>query len=379
MIGRSRRSHRASRERILFLEALELDDPTERGAYLRGAASGDEALLGCVERLLEQHGKSGGILDRPLSPAAPSETVGCRIGPYTLVQKLGEGGMGVVWVAEQDTPVRRRVALKVLRPGLDSDRVVQRFEVERQALALMDHPHIARVFDAGTTAHGRPYVVMELVKGEPITKYCDLVQESVRDRLALFVQVCHAVQHAHHKGVIHRDLKPGNILVAIQDQVPVPKVIDFGVAKSLGQKLSDKTLYTEFGQVMGTPEYMPPEQAELSGMDVDTRADVYALGVLLFELLTGSTPVTRERLRSSTWGEIVRAIKEEDAPQPSTRLRTCGPTLITLAARSPDRPARTHQPGPGRARLGRPQGAGEGPHPPLLIGSRAGPRRRTIP
>ena len=208
------------------------------------------------------------------------EAVGVKIGPYKLVQQLGEGGMGTVWVAEQTEPVKRRVALKVIKPGLDSAQVIRRFEAERQALALMDHTHIAKVLDAGTTAAGRPYFVMELVKGVPITRYCDELQLPLRERLQLLVPVCQAIQHAHQKGVIHRDVKPSNVLVCIEDGEPVPKVIDFGVAKALNQRLTDESMYTEIGQIVGTLEYMSPEQAELSALEIDTRTDVYALGVL---------------------------------------------------------------------------------------------------
>ena len=240
--------------------------------------------------------------------------------------------MGTVWVAEQTEPVKRRVALKVIKPGMDSARVVARFEAERQALALMDHTNIAKVFDGGTTPAGRPYFVMELVKGVPITAYCDELHLSIRDRLGLFVQVCAAVQHAHQKGVIHRDLKPSNVLVAVQDGRPVPKVIDFGVAKAVGARLTDETMYTELGAVIGTLEYMAPEQAELSALDVDTRADVYALGVLLFELLTGTTPLTRSRLKAAGLAAMLRAIKEEEPPKPSTRLTESKDSLAGLAA-----------------------------------------------
>src|SRR5262249_48508144 len=224
-------------------------------------------------------------------PGPPAEGPGTRIGPYKLLEPIGEGGMGTVWMAEQTEPVNRLVALKVIKAGLDSAQVIARFEAERQALALMDHPNIAKVLDAGTTESGRPFFVMELVKGVPVTKFCDERRLGLRDRLQLFIDVCQAVQHAHQKGIIHRDLKPSNILVALYDDSPVPKVIDFGLAKAAGQKLTEKTLFTGFGAVVGTLEYMSPEQAELNQLDIDTRSDIYSLGVLLYELLTGSTPL----------------------------------------------------------------------------------------
>src|SRR5262249_41390638 len=237
------------------------------------------------------------------------------VGPYKLLEQIGEGGFGVVFAAEQQQPVCRKVALKVLKPGMDSKQVIARFEAERQALALMDHPHIAKVLDAGTTDAGRPYFVMELVKGVPLTQFCDDQRLTPRERLRLFVHVCQAVQHAHHKGVIHRDLKPSNVLVTLHDGTPVPKVIDFGIAKAVGQQLTDKTLVTGFAQMVGTPLYMSPEQAALSGLDVDTRSDIYSLGVLLYELLTGTTPFDKERLQQAGYDEIRRIIREEEPPK----------------------------------------------------------------
>ena len=269
-----------------------------------------------------------------------NEAPGTRVGPYRLLQVLGEGGMGTVYVAEQTEPVKRRVALKVIKPGMDSAQVLRRFEGEQQALALMDHTNIARVFDAGTTDSGRPYFVMELVHGIPITRYCDELHLSIRQRLELFVPVCQAVQHAHHKGVIHRDIKPPNVLVCMQDGNPVPKVIDFGLAKPLHQPLTEGTVYTEIGAVVGTLEYMSPEQAEMSPLGVDTRTDVYALGVLLYELLTGTTPLDRQRLRSAGLVERVRIIKEEEPPKPSTRLTESKESLADLAARRRTEPGR---------------------------------------
>jgi WD40 repeat protein/serine/threonine protein kinase len=343
-------------ERDLFDAALEKHDPAERAAFLAAGCAESPELRQRLERLLRLHAEAGSFLEQPA--AAPAETVdsapgaaprepgpapeevGAHIGPYKLLQQLGQGGMGVVWVAEQTEPVKRRVALKVVKPGMDSAQVLHRFEAERQALALMDHTNIARVLDAGSTAWGRPYFVMELVKGVPITRYCDELHLTLRERLGLFIPVCQALQHAHQKGIIHRDIKPSNVLVAVQDGVPVPKVIDFGVAKALHQRLTEQTLYTEIGQVVGTLEYMAPEQAELSALDVDTRADVYALGVLLYELLTGTTPLDSKRLRAAAYTEVVRLIKEEEPPRPSTRLTQSKEALADLAVRRRTDPTR---------------------------------------
>lgn len=267
------------------------------------------------------------------------ERTGTMIGRYKLLDKIGEGGFGVVFMAEQVETVQRKVALKIIKAGMDTKEVIARFEAERQAIALMDHPNIARALDAGATEAGRPYFVMELVRGIPITDYCDQNQLPTRDRLQLFVKVCKAVQHAHQKGIIHRDLKPSNVLVTEHDGEPVPKVIDFGVAKALGQKLTTKTLFTAFNHMIGTPAYMSPEQAALSGMDVDTRADIYSLGVLLYELLTGVTPFDAETFRQEAMDEIRRMIRETEPPKPSTRLQTLGVQLTEVAKRRQTEPA----------------------------------------
>jgi WD40 repeat protein/tetratricopeptide (TPR) repeat protein/tRNA A-37 threonylcarbamoyl transferase component Bud32 len=261
----------------------------------------------------------------------PSDGPGPRIGPYKLLQQIGEGGFGIVYMAEQDKPVHRRVAFKIIKPGMDSAQVIARFEAERQALAMMDHQNIAKVFDAGTTDTGRPYFVMELVHGVPMTKYCDDNHLTVRERLGLFVPVCKAIQHAHHKGIIHRDLKPSNVLVCLYDGQPVPKVIDFGVAKAIEQRLTERTMFTQYGQIIGTFEYMSPEQAEMSQLGVDTRSDIYSLGVMLYELLTGSTPL--QRLREGGLTETLKMIKEEEPPKPSTRLYSIQEAAKVAAAR----------------------------------------------
>jgi len=250
----------------------------------------------------------------------PDEEAGTMIGPYKLLQQLGKGGMGVVWMAEQTEPVQRRVALKIIKAGLGGDQVLARFEAERQALAMMDHPNIAKVLDAGATSAGRPYFVMELVKGIPFTKYCDQEHLTPKERLELFIPVCNAVQHAHQKGIIHRDLKPSNVLIALYDGKPVPKVIDFGIAKAMHQKLTERTMFTEVGQIVGTLEYMAPEQAELNNLDIDTRADIYSLGVMLYELLTGAPPFPAKMLRAEAYLEMLRMIREVEPPKPSTKL-----------------------------------------------------------
>src|SRR5262249_35958970 len=263
-----------------------------------------------------------GPFQGPAEPTASCEAPGTLIGRYKLLEQLGEGGMGTVFLAEQTQPVQREVALKVIKPGLDSRQVVARFGDERQALALMDHPHIARVFDGGATDSGRPYFVMELVKAVPLTRYCDEPHLTPRQRLELFIPVCQAIQHAHQKGIIHRDLKPSNVLVARYDGQPVPKVIDFGVAKATGQQLTEKTLLTGFGAIVGTLEYMSPEQAEFNQLDIDTRSDIYSLGVLLYELLAGTPPLEHKRVNKSGILEALRIIREEEVPTLSHRLST---------------------------------------------------------
>ena len=285
--------------------------------------------------------------------------------------------MGSVYMAQQTEPVKRAVAVKVIKAGMDSKAVLARFEAERQALAMMDHPNIARVLDAGTTDGGRPFFVMELVKGMPITKYCDERKLTPRQRLELFVPVCQAIQHAHQKGIIHRDIKPSNVLVAMYDDRPVPKVIDFGVAKAAGQTLTDKTLMTGFGAVVGTPEYMSPEQANLNNLDIDTRSDVYSLGVLLYELLTGSTPVDRKSLGKAAILEILRIVREVEAPRPSAKLSQH--RHPAERGRQPrHRAGQALEADEGGTRLGGAEGAGEGPHPPLRHGQRPGPRHPAL-
>ena len=273
-----------------------------------------------------------------------TEKPGTRIGRYKLLEKIGEGGFGVVWMAEQEEPVRRRVALKIIKLGMDTKEVVARFEAERQALAMMDHPNIASVFDGGATDTGRPYFVMELVKGVPITEYCDVNKLSTRERLELFMQVCHAVQHAHQKGIIHRDLKPNNILVTVKDDRPVPKVIDFGVAKATQMRLTEKTMFTRLNLCIGTPAYMSPEQAGLGSLDVDTRSDVYSLGVLLYELLTGRPPFDTQKLFENGYDAVMRTIREEEPPKPSTRLSSLNQEeLGTVAAKRSAEPAKLNR------------------------------------
>ncbi len=337
----------ADRTESLFAGAVALL-PEERGAYLERECAGDAALHDRLLALLRAHDRAGQVIDRPVN-GDPDQTAGYSrtseqpgtiiAGRYKLLEEIGQGGMGTVWAAEQTAPVRRKVALKLIKAGMDSRAVLARFEAERQALALMDHANIAKVLDGGLTDSGRPYFVMEYVKGVPITDYCDATRLSVEERLNLFVQVCSALQHAHQKGIIHRDLKPSNILVAPYDDKPVPKVIDFGLAKAMHQSLTEKTLYTAHETVLGTPLYMSPEQAQLNNLDVDTRSDIYSLGVLLYELLTGTTPLERQRFKEAAWDEIRRMIREEEPQRPSIRLSSTD-TLPSLATFRHTEPAK---------------------------------------
>lgn len=332
------------RAKTIFLNAVEIASCEARHAYLSAECGHDQSLRSEVEELLQHHEQIAAVgastSASNTTPPANLESPGALIGPYKLLQQIGEGGMGVVYMAEQTQPIARRVALKIIKPGMDTRQVIARFEAERQALALMDHASIARVLDAGTTPTGRPYFVMELVNGVPITKYCDDNRLTPRQRLELFVPVCQAIQHAHQKGIIHRDIKPTNVMVTLYDGQPVPKVIDFGVAKATEQKLTERTLFTQYGTMVGTLEYMSPEQAEMSALGVDTRSDIYSLGVLLYELLTGSTPLTHQRMKEAAYAEILRMIKEEEPPKPSTRLSESGEHLNSISAQRQTEPAK---------------------------------------
>src|SRR5580698_4734199 len=327
------------REEEIFEAALKLPEG-ERAAYVDGACGGDAALRTRVLGLLTANAAAGSFMGEPAVSARktmvvslpPDEKPGDRIGRYKLLQQIGEGGCGIVYLAEQEEPIRRRVALKVIKMGMDTKSVIARFEAERQALAMMDHPNIAKVLDAGATDTGRPYFVMELVRGIKITDYCDQNNLPTEARLDLFLQVCRAVQHAHQKGIIHRDIKPSNILVTHNDGVPVPKVIDFGIAKATHGKLTNHTLFTAFEQFIGTPAYMSPEQAEMSGLDIDTRSDLYSLGVLLYELLTGQTPFDPAALMQAGLDEMRRQIREKEPARPSTRLSTMLAADLTSVA-----------------------------------------------
>jgi serine/threonine protein kinase len=335
-----------SGERVKQIVSEAFDSPTEeREAFVRRACGDDQSLLQEVLSLLDaaSHAEESGFLssadragsDLPATAALavklPDIDAPERFGRYKVLERIGDGGMGIVYRAEQRVPIRREVVVKVIKLGMDTKLVIARFEAERQALAMMDHPHIAKVYDAGTDDRGRPYFVMEYVKGTPIVDYCDRNHLNVRQRLELFTQVCQAIQHAHHKGIIHRDIKPSNILVSTQDGKPFAKVIDFGIAKATNQRLTDRTLFTEHVNMIGTPAYMSPEQAD-GNIDIDTRTDVYSLGVVLYELLTGHTPFDARRLKSAALNEIARIIREEEPPKPSTLVNTIDARSATSAS-----------------------------------------------
>jgi serine/threonine protein kinase len=343
-------------EQDIYIEAMNRQDAADRRRFLDQACGENRVLRDRVEKLIQHTDRVGNFLEHPpeplvvaAEPAFDADVLGTQIGPYKLLEQIGEGGFGVVYLAEQERPVRRKVALKIIKPGMDTRQVIARFEAERQALAMMDHPNIAKVLDAGTTGGelprssiqhpassiqttGRPYFVMELVQGVPITEYCDQCHLTTNERLKLFITVCQAVQHAHQKGIIHRDLKPTNVLVAMQDGQAAPKIIDFGVAKAIDQQLTEHTLTTAFAQMVGTPLYMSPEQAELSPLGVDTRSDIYSLGVMLYELLTGATPFDKDRLHAAGYDELRRIIREEEPPPPSARISTFAADKVSTVA-----------------------------------------------
>ncbi|MCS7471456.1 protein kinase [Stieleria sp. ICT_E10.1] len=336
-------------ERIFHIARKQPDRETQ-AEYLDQVCAGDQGLRERVEELLKVHNEERGFLksnDQRLAATVDirpgTEHPGATIGRYKLMEQIGEGGMGTVFVAQQDRPIRRKVALKVIKPGMDTKAVVARFEAERQALAMMDHPNIAKVLDAGTTESGRPYFAMELVKGVPITEYCDRNRLTIHERIILFIRVCHAIQHAHQKGIIHRDIKPSNVLVTLHDGNPVPKVIDFGVAKALNARLTDTTIYTEHLQIVGTLLYMSPEQAELSGLGVDTRCDIYSLGVLLYQLLTGTTPFQKNELEKAGFDEQRRIIRDKEPPRASVRISGLGKTATTVAEHRKTNPLKLNQ------------------------------------
>jgi len=336
------------REEALFNQVLRLDSESERIGFLKGKCGDDIELYNRLFDLINAHAGDENFIktvERRSTLAGPDspflEGPGSVIDRYKLLQQIGEGGMGVVYMAQQEEPVQRKVALKIIKVGMDTKHVVARFEAERQALAMMDHPNIARVLDGGATETGRPYFVMELVKGVPITEYCDKNNLSLNERLALFMPICRAIHSAHHKGIIHRDIKPSNVLVTLHHGDPMPKVIDFGIAKATNQKLTEKTLFTQYSHMIGTPAYMSPEQAEMSSIDVDTRSDIYSLGVLLYELLTGSTPFSVDRLKELAYGEMQRVIAEEEPQMPSTRMNTMEENTKEVVAKNRSIDART--------------------------------------
>jgi serine/threonine protein kinase len=325
-------------EREFFLNALEMSTPEARAAYLHQACAGDVTLRLKVEELLKEHFSNDSLVAGPAVVGGRTEVESQQapapmVGRYKLLEKIGEGGFGDVWMAEQREPIKRRVALKIIKPGMDSRQIVARFEAERQALAMMDHANIARIFDAGVTESGRPYFVMELVRGLKITEYCDENQLPTTERLRLFITVCQAIQHAHQKGIIHRDIKPSNILVTLHDGIAVPKVIDFGIAKATQQELTDKTVFTQFQQFMGTPAYISPEQAEMSGLDIDTRVDIYSLGVLLYELLVGQTPFDAKEMMQCGLDALREIIRQKEPLRPSTKLNTLSGDARTTAGK----------------------------------------------
>ncbi|MGA2255993.1 MAG: protein kinase, partial [Thermoguttaceae bacterium] len=354
-----------NKAREIFIELVSRVPPEQWESRLVELAGGDQESHTRVAALLAAHRKADSFLERPATPLGetddgspaiglagvaatldlssiaerPGQTIGC----YKLLEEIGDGGMGVVYMAEQREPVRRKVALKIIKPGLDTREVIARFEAERQALALMDHPNIAQVLEAGVAGSGRPYFVMEFVNGVQVTNYCDQNRLTTRERLELFIQVCRAIEHAHQKGIIHRDIKPSNVMVTLYDGAPVPKIIDFGVAKSVFGQLTEKTLFTHHGQMLGTPLYMSPEQAEMSGPDVDTRSDIYSLGVMLYELLTGGTPFDRERVREVAYDELRRMVREDDPPRPSDRISTLGAAATVISGQRKTDPARLSQ------------------------------------